>query len=293
MARGAYTLYKYRPLYVMGDNKLRQAHPHTASIFTKSEIFYAAPSAFNDPYDCNLKLHFEGSSDKDWQEYLDVVLAENPTDHALIARIQKIKQKKAWNIFYDDLNRAMQAAHYNHYHQSSVFCLSLKPNSIPMFSYYADSHSGIAIEFKFTFQTIPCGVPIGDPKDHQNWYDGKISIGRVRYYEKFPDLNLLRLRTQGGLLAETLFATKHSDWSHEQEFRVFRLGMRAASVPFEKPVITGVILGSRTTEDDLLLVKSWLKDWPTDIILSKAEQVPTQFNLHIKYLETIPGKGTR
>jgi hypothetical protein len=277
----------------MGDNKFRQPHPHTASIFTKAEIYFASPSSFNDPYDCNLKLHFEGSSDKDWHDYLDFVLAENPRDHALIAKVQKIKREKAWSLFYDDLNRAMQAAHYNHYHESSVFCLSLKPNSIPMFSYYADSHSGIAIELKFTTQTIPCGVPIGDPKDRQNWYDSKILIGRVRYYDSFPDLNFLRLRTQPGLLAKTLFATKHSDWSHEQEVRIFRLGMRAAPVSFEQPLITGVILGSRTTENDLLLVKSWLKDWPTDIILSKAEQIPTQFNLNIKYLETIRGKGIK
>ncbi len=293
MANGSYTLYKYRPLYLTGESELRQPHPHTASIFTKSQIYFAAPSSFNDPYDCNLKLHFEGSSDKDWHDYLDFVLAENPTDHALIARVQKAKRKKAWSLFYDDLNRAMQASHYNHYHESSVFCLSLKPNSIPMFSYYADSHSGIAIELKFTTQTIPCGVPIGDPKDRQNWYDSKILIGRVRYYDSFPDLNFMRLRTQAGLLAKTLFATKHSDWSHEQEVRIFRLGMPAAPVSFEQPLITGVILGSRTTEADLLLVKSWLKDWPTDIILSKAEQIPTQFSLNIRYLETIRGKGTK
>ncbi len=84
-----YTLYKYRPLYLTGESELRQPHPHTASIFIKSEIYFSAPSSFNDPYDCNLKLQFEGSSDKDWHEYLDLVMAENPTDHELIAKVKK------------------------------------------------------------------------------------------------------------------------------------------------------------------------------------------------------------
>ena len=63
--------YKYRHLYHIGAKGSSEPHPFTQSIFENAEIYYAKPKDFNDPFDCNLKLHVKGSSDEDWEGYFN------------------------------------------------------------------------------------------------------------------------------------------------------------------------------------------------------------------------------
>jgi len=190
--------YKYRPL--------RQGvapHPFTASIFEKRELWYAAPKDFNDPYDCNLKLHARDSTDKEWMQYIDARIIEYPPDSK---SLKKIKKDKTWKTkpelgeFFGNNTLALNRE------KSSMLCLSKKPNSIPMFSHYADRHRGIAIEFSFSDQNVPCG--------------GKYSAivcGDVEYVDSFPELNYHRLYGKSILVKNLLFK-KHIDWTHETEY---------------------------------------------------------------------------
>jgi hypothetical protein len=155
-----------------------------------------------------------------------------------------------------------------------------------MFSYYADGHRGIAIEFSFSDWEVPCGIPCGDPTRPDNFYERKVVFRDVEYPPTFPELNYHKVYGTDQLLRSLLF-TKHHEWSHEEEFRIFRRKVPASSVQFDKNLVTRVIFGCRTTPEDVDLVRSWLVGWPSAVVLSKAEATANQFNLRISDFNTV------
>ena len=74
--------YKYRPLYQIGEKGEREPHLLTKAIFDKAEIYYAKPKNFNDPYDCNLKLHVKDSTDEEWEKHCDKMSAIYPSERS-------------------------------------------------------------------------------------------------------------------------------------------------------------------------------------------------------------------
>ncbi|MEI6891630.1 MAG: DUF2971 domain-containing protein [Pontiella sp.] len=264
--------YKYRSLY-QGEN---EPNPFTKSIFEDNQLWYATPKDFNDPFDCNLNLHTNNSTDADWINYLKQV----------INNTSSIK-KNLLNLFKGITKTLFKETQKELYEGSSVCCFSTKNNSIPMFSYYADSHRGIAIEFQFSATEVPCGFEYENQNKSGIGYEGKIAFKKIKYLPSFPELNYLKLRNNDDELINSLIFTKFNEWSHEDEFRIFRRKVQASNVTFKKELLTRVIFGCKTDKNDINLVKEWLKGWPSNVILEKAEIKPDQFELEITHLETI------
>jgi len=279
--------YKYRPLYQRAANGEMEPHPFTESIFRDSKIYYANPASFNDPFDCNLKLHVIDSSEEEWRKYCDELVGSLPEYKE---KIEEFKREKQWNRI-QDIQSAIGAETLEINMKSSLLCLSKKGNSIPMFSYYSDSHRGIAIEFKFTDTEIPCGFDYNHKNQMGIGYNGKISFDDVQYSKRFPELNYHRLRGKKDLIKNIIY-TKHHEWMHEAEFRIFRRGVPASNVKFNQRLLTRVIFGCKTRTEDMDLVRAWLADWPSDVIFSKAETAEDQFNLNIRDLEVVKNTGS-
>lgn len=276
--------YKYRPLYQHGACGIREPHPFTKSIFEKAEFFYSAPKDFNDPFDCNLKLHVDDSTDAEWEEYFDQLIEQHP---GKMGNLKNLKAQKIWATNPKFKDSVGVDTHKAHYEESSVFCLSKKVDSIPMFSYYADNHCGIAMEFQFSRTEIPCGIPFGDLADRANWYQRKIVVGDVKYPTSYPELNYHRLYGRADQLIQNIIFTKHHEWSHEEEFRIFRRRVPAAAVAFDRSLLTRVIFGCKAGQDEVDLVKSWLVGWPSDVILAKAETANARFELKINDFDIV------
>ena len=282
--------YKYRPLYQPGNNGDRVPHHFTESIFKNKKIYFGAPKDFNDPYDSNFRLHVRDSTDAEWIAHINELI---PMDTALGAqeKWETFKEQKLWKTIPEVISEFDKIAGemgQEIYKNSSVFCFSKKDNSIPMFSYYADYHSGIAIEFSFSDSEIPCGVPFGSEPPPYGGKDGGITFGDVKYTDSFPELNFHKLRNTRDLPINLMFV-KYDKWAHEEEVRIFRRKHGAAAVPFKPSLITKVIFGCKTIQTEVALVKGWLKDWPSDVVLSKATPAPDRFELLIKDFETIKG----
>ena len=277
--------YKYRSLYLPGNGNAKLVDTHTESIFSKAEIYFGVPTDFNDPFDCNLRTHVDNSTDAEWEAYLDEMMVLSPVSKAKLLQIKTGKLWKTNPALAADVGKDQQRKHYS---ESSVLCLAKKRNSIPMFSYYADRHCGIAIEFSFSDQEVPCGftsqptMPGGKP------YDGKVVFRDVEYPPAFPELNYHRIRNSDRLVRHLLF-TKSLEWSHEKEFRIFRRGIPKSAVSFDPKLLTGVIFGCKTESADIGLVKSWLKGWPSDVILSKAEPATDKFELLVNDFDIVKG----
>ena len=277
--------YKYRPLYRIGK-KGREVDPSTEMIFNNASLWYSLPSKFNDPYDCNLRLHANDSTDKEWMQYIDGQLREKPASHFPHDHkvLKKTKKEKLWKTNPSISKNIGHGTLEMNRERSSVLCLSRRGNSIPMFSYYANSHSGIAIEFTFSDKNVPCDIEY-----ILNPHSG-IIFGDVEYHKVFPELNYHRLYGSDRLVKHIIFS-KHHEWEHEDEYRIFRRGTMPSAVPFDSGILTRVVFGCKTEADDILLVKEWLKRWPTDVVLSRATEVSNKFELDIIDFDYAKGVG--
>ncbi len=270
--------YKYRPLYA--DKSRGIPNQYTRAAIEASEIYYATPKDLNDPFDCNLKLHANDSPDTEWEGYIDNLIIKYP---AREAQLRQIKHDKSW-LSHPELRQVGKINSRTIYEESSVFCLSKKPNSIPMFSYYADEHRGLALEFSFSDIEVPCGIPFGDINTPDSWYDRKVIFRDVEYQSHFPELNYIRLNGFPQLTISLMF-TKYIEWCHEEEFRIFRRKVPASTVVYDKRLLTRIILGARTEDKDIDLLKSWLHVHPTPVILSKAVPSTSSFDLFVNDVE--------
>ncbi len=276
--------YKYRPLYQPDGGPNRKVHPYTELIFTKAEIYFGAPADFNDPFDCNLRTHVRDSTDAEWEAYMDMLVAQYP---AKKRQLLAIKTGKTWKTNPSVGGNVGKQQHKYHYFESSVFCLAKKGNSIPMFSYYSDGHTGIAIEFSFSDQEVPCGIDYL-PTAGGSPYDGKVVFRDVEYQPTFPELNYHRLRNTDRLVRHLLF-TKSQEWEHEEEFRIFRRKIPKAAVSFDRSLLTRVVFGCKTEKADVDIVKNLLKGWPSDVVLSKAEAATDRFELVVTNFDVVKG----
>jgi hypothetical protein len=131
-----YSLYKYRPLFTLDLEGQRHPHPFTANIFKDAQIYYAAPKSFNDPFDCNLKLHFDDATQEEWRIYFDSLAKTYPRIQSHLQKakrdIFRSKNGPEWRKFSNHLKVRIEKSRKWHYEDSSVFCLSKKPNSTQM-----------------------------------------------------------------------------------------------------------------------------------------------------------------
>jgi hypothetical protein len=286
MSKKTKQYFKYRPLYQIGEKGQKEVHPFTKALFSDASLWYASPSEFNDPFDCNLRIHVSDSTDKEWMHYLNEQIREHPLSEFPVEHksLKIAKKNKQWKIDRSYCENVGDPTLKLNRERSSVLCLSSKGNSIPMFSYYADSHRGIAVEFSFGDENVPCGV------DYSAFDAKGIVFGKVKYHDSFPDLNFHRLAGTVDLTKNIIFA-KHFEWKHEDEYRIFRRGHMPSSVKFDKSLMTRVVFGCKTTPDDISLVKNWLSGWPTEVVISKAIESTNNFDLKIVDLERVKGTG--
>lgn len=134
----------------------------------------------------------------------------------------------------------------DHLRNDKVFCLSELPDSILMWSYYAQNHAGIVLRFR----NRTAGIRLKQAR-------------KVRYVDQVPPLfddeTLSDMLAGYGDLEENkilqnLVWTKSSHWEHEQEWRAYlprgELYEAWEDIPFDAEELNGVIFGARMTADE-------------------------------------------
>ena len=273
------SFYKYRPIY--SDRSGGVPHGFTQALIAARRLFYGTPASFNDPFDCNLRLHANDSNDHDWSRYIDALIDQYPLRRD---QLNVVKAQKLWNT-HPELGDIGLATRKTIYEDSSVLCLAKRPDSIPMFAYYADDHHGVALELEFADNEIPCGIPCGSLSDPENLYERKIVFGDITYLPDLPELNYHRLYGTHQLIKSLMF-TKFDGWQHEEEFRVFRKGVAASTVEYPAPMLKRIIFGARTGSAEIDVVKQWLSSHGHPVIFAKAEVSGDRFALTVSDFET-------
>lgn len=184
-------LYRYRPATYDKEHGNRDL-----LAIADSKIWFSSPKNFNDPFDCSFNINVDKMlKELISQEFSELTLPSLSRMAGLEQDIQKLSQELSQDI--QELGSEFRIA-----------CLSEASDSILMWSHYANSHSGICVEYD-TESLIMATGDLFFPVSYSNTLptiDLKITDEKEDDFAAFSFV-LKRL------------LTKATPWSYEKEWR--------------------------------------------------------------------------
>jgi hypothetical protein len=246
-------LYKFRPV-----NK------YTRALLTKHEIFFPNAKQLNDPYDCAIKVSFDGGTQNQYREILRLALGKHLENLVLsnekfneIVEVHLKIQMQNQTQFVKDIEQGFFESVKS---TKGIFCLSETNDSVLMWSHYAEKHSGICIEM---------GVP-----------EISNSAVKVNYVEELPTLNFFEHDQED--LAKLVLLSKQKQWAYEREWRIIDPAFPSGLHRLNKTVVSAIIFGSAISPDDEQQVRQWIKEGGIDVPYYRAK-----LTSHGKYMDII------
>jgi len=205
-------------------------------------IYFASPSAFNDPYDCRPKFSLsfcKNDPERYWKRYF-FLLAKNQypgisereaRKHSQAAIAKGKHRDKVW------LGQAAEAIRTLGGTPPRICCFSKSPRNPMMWAHYANNHKGVALQFR---KTLTLDVDGSYKGFHVEYYRRRIPLKR---YVKAIEASL---RTDPLAFARLIYCSKSHEWNSEQEVRIFS---HEPYLTYPEEMLTGVLLGSECGVD--------------------------------------------
>lgn len=232
------------------------------NILYHNEIYLASPADFNDPFDCRIISDFSLVDTREKKiEYLRTLQQVNPKND--------INQglKNLEDIIANPENYERGHFEYDDKHLA-IFCTCLKWDVIPLWSHYANFHTGFCVGFYL--EKLFTALPF-------------CKMGNVNYHD-YPSIDP-RDRIDPNKYIVTSFKQTHykaEEWEYEKEFRLTRkiendLTMQDRLIHLSDDCIGEITLGLNFPTIDIPKVEELAsgKKWP----LFKAKKIPMKFGL--------------
>ncbi|MBB4080787.1 hypothetical protein GGR28_003422 [Lewinella aquimaris] len=232
-------IYKYRALNEDTYNTLEENH-----------LWFAAPSEFNDAFDCQIPF----ASDSSLASIADYFVRSG-YDRSHIEKILRTQSTPLEDLlrkhhsqpnFADDFVR--------------VCCFSKRNDIKLMWSHYADKYKGICMGFDAAKDPKTfAGLPV-------EYVDGA----------EFPRLDIF----SDEYALQRLIFTKSSDWKHEEEVRVCNVREGDKQLyKFKPESLTHIIFGSKVSKENIDRVLEIVKG--RDVKLQKIQLAPPSLELKV------------
>lgn len=275
---------------------------NTANLIIRyNKLRWSTPQVLNDPFDMQFAFQFsidreiakQMALNKIWDHHYGTPQERPLNKFGRVIRILKdrfprIEREEFDQIFgtaidesYEKLEQKMLAFNkwvLSVFADDKILCLSDKPDSILMWSYYALNHSGVALRFDSAVTDSPLS-----------------QARRIDYAEKIPSLfnnelfsDMLagyQVMDADALMSSSVY-TKSNLWAHENEWRVYsgkgRTQKSFEDVPFNTRELDGVIFGARTNPEDRMSLATLLKTFYPHVTLYQATTKPNEYGLSIE-----------
>jgi hypothetical protein len=240
-------LYKYQPVTARSLENLKL-----------KELWFSAPAAFNDPFDCALDVRFKQIDDDDVARALEYARGKvglSPEFEAEIvsakgsaARLREAVERSAVLAFG---RPEIEAA----FKQVGVACFAEKYDDLLMWAHYADGHRGFCLEFSTDADPFGKAFP-------------------VAYTDKTPEVNpldLLDKRPTGADIMDVMLGTKHTCWQYEREWRITH-AQAGTSYTYPYRALTGLYFGASMSSGQKDVVGQLLLGEPVQLYeMQRAE----------------------
>ena len=243
-------LYRYRHLH--GEHR-----EWTKRILTKSLLYFASPSTFNDPFDC--RVHFRSAVSPKalkikYSELLRKYTSLNRSERRAKAS-KDVRAKRNIDVI-PQITKGLQ----EETDKLGVLSFSATNKNILLWAHYAAGHTGLCLKFIANSHTQFMGRALP-----------------VRYLETYPEIGLLDDPAQQ---AEIFVLTKALAWQYEKEWRIIKLSGEGER-RFPEELLVEVILGARMEQKDKEAVAEWVSERKSPVQLSQASVGPGSFSLDI------------
>lgn len=238
--------------------------PYVEASIRNNEIYFAAPSDLNDPYDCQLALDITGT-DQEWIAHVRTSLKmQNDRRKKKLGLMERHRQAK--NYVAQGDHRKLDGKDFAKMTNNfGVACFSGLMNNQLMWSHYANNHRGICLVYKPALDT-----------------SGLLSRAyEVEYKEEYPQVRLVDFSKLQEVAVNRLLLTKSKDWAYEAEFRLLRPFGAKESLHHSPPALVGVVLGARISTEDLMDVKGWFATHPAKPLIHQAKLNHGKFGVNI------------
>jgi len=263
------TIYKYRDW----------TNPFHQEILKSKIIYLPSPKDLNDPFDCRPPISLEMlDSDEKIKAYVENYIKDSPSiNQNRNVDVKTIKTKMFDFIKYrksdyiKEYNKAYIEKGNQHF---GIFCASTIWNSIQMWSYYSNYHTGFCIGL-ITEELI-------------KFIPGFRSMKTI-YRKEYPKVNPLapyEKESPSQEFIDSCFERSHikaSGWKHEKEYRIFsnifpmQFYDESRQIKINRDSFRSLFIGLQFPEKDLSTMIDYAKD--LKVPLFKAVQVPYKFKL--------------
>jgi hypothetical protein len=218
------TVYKYRACE--DDNGWR--------ILENQEIWFSSPASFNDPFDCNFWVRYDLLSDEElYQAMRAVVVREANTQNADL--IEALTQQAIDGVRnsekYEEATKLWIERNIDFV---GVFCASVEPDNILLWSHYAYNHTGYAIGFNrealYDMWKEANGIILGGPI-----YDSE--------YPVFLPSDIEPEKQQDTWIQ--MVNRKSALWEYEKELRMIIRADGRRARKFQPTIVDEVVLGAK------------------------------------------------
>lgn len=248
---------------------------YTIENLANNQLYFSDPTKFNDPFDCLIRLNFEGTQEQ-WIEYF--------------CRDKGYTTEKAKEIVDSFLkNMDGLVSPYKdpvNVKVPRVCCFSKTNNDILIWSHYADYHRGICLCFEATPEhTMSLYKPNIDPEIP---YSAEFKEVHYDPNNNLCILNAFDNQHQNERKAEKQLCRKLKIWDYEDEYRIILpVHTEDGLMKYYKGCLKGVIFGLRTSKKDMMQVFKVLDDNYNihDISFCETKEVPGKCELCIKPID--------
>ena len=246
---------------------------YSRRIFTHNELHFSNPSIFNDPFDCNFELGWEGSCIDQFKHWQAVLKREEPflnRKERLVKARQLVKANKPGvrESIEEKANLVVRAY--------GICCLSKARDTLRMWECYANTHRGFCLEFSNERSDDPFGV---EPRRDGEYQNPEILVPHpVRYSDNSTAVN--PIKDKGPTLVKKTVLTKTMKWEYEEEWRMVNPNGEGPH-QFPSRFLTGVIFGCRMLENHKKMIRDWCKDRETTVQYYEARLSDDSYSLTI------------
>lgn len=220
------------------------------NFLAQGEIYLASPEEINDPFDCRIPNDISMLDTEDKRiRFIDKILfqrystEERSSEQIKALRNKFIQELRENSDQYQDRLDALYIRTGNQHF--GIYSTSLIWDSIQMWSYYSENHSGfcVGIDGEKLFDSIP-----------------RCKSAPIIYSKDFPRIDPL------GDLMQTSFESTHTkdkNWHHEEEYRYFSTlnlpgkGNDSRVITLTKECFKEIIIGLQFPERDIEIIKEY------------------------------------
>lgn len=186
-------LYKYRDF----------ADAYHKKVLTNRQLYYSAPSGFEDPKDCKIPVRFDLLTKKQRIKWIEYKLRENiPNKARAYYRQQARETYKTSPLSNNEELKQYQEETFKQYDErAGILSLTGNPNNEKMWDKYANKHTGFCVGFDplILFQHLGGG-------------------GKVDYVDKLPEIFPHPIHSYEKQMVSQIYS-KEKKWFFEEEYR--------------------------------------------------------------------------